>query len=54
MGKVKVIEINENIGAANETAAGRIREQMTSSETLFIPRIFSTFSAGSFLSSSAL
>lgn len=36
MGKVKVIEINENIGAANETAAGRIREQMTSSETLFI------------------
>ncbi len=36
MGKVKVIEINENIGAANETAAGRIREQMTSSETFFI------------------
>lgn len=36
MGKVKVIEINENIGAANETAAGRIREQMTSSKTFFI------------------
>jgi hydrogenase nickel incorporation protein HypB len=36
MGTVKIIEINEKVGADNDTVAEKIRSQMTAQSTFFI------------------